>query len=37
MFYMRSASRAEFTKDVRGIFEGSENGLQSSASSGHKH
>jgi carboxypeptidase C (cathepsin A) len=37
MFYLRSASRAEFTKDVRGFFDGSENGLQSSASTGHKH
>lgn len=37
MFYLRSASRAEFTKDVRGFFEGSENGLQSSASSKQKH
>jgi carboxypeptidase C (cathepsin A) len=34
MFYLRSASRAEFTKDVRGFFEGGENGLQSSAPSG---
>ncbi|MFY7744411.1 MAG: S10 family peptidase [Erythrobacter sp.] len=31
MFYLRSASRTEFTKDVRGFFEGSENGLVSSA------
>jgi carboxypeptidase C (cathepsin A) len=31
MFYLRSASRAEFTRDVRGFFEGGENGLQSSA------
>jgi len=34
MFYLRSASRAEFAKDVRGFFEGSENGLKSSAASG---
>jgi carboxypeptidase C (cathepsin A) len=34
MFYLRSASRTEFTKDVRGFFEGSENGLKASAASG---
>jgi carboxypeptidase C (cathepsin A) len=34
MFYLRSASRSEFTSDVRGFFEGSENGLTSSAASG---
>lgn len=34
MFYLRSASRAEFAKDVRGFFEGSENGLKSSAAPG---
>jgi hypothetical protein len=37
MFYLRSASRAEFTRDVRGFFEGGENGLQSSAPSGQEH
>jgi len=31
MFYLRSESRAEFTKDVRGFFEGTPNGLQVSA------
>ena len=31
MFYLRSASRTEFTKDVRGFFEGTENGLGKSA------
>jgi carboxypeptidase C (cathepsin A) len=35
MFYLRSGSRAEFTKDVRGFFEGSENGLKSSAAPRH--
>jgi carboxypeptidase C (cathepsin A) len=35
MFYLRSASRAEFSKDVRGFFESGENGLKpSSAGSG---
>lgn len=28
MFYLRSASRAEFAKDVRGFFEDDENGLR---------
>lgn len=34
MFYLRSASRAEFTKDVRGFFEGRENGLTPPATAG---
>ena len=31
MFYLGSASRTEFTKDVRGFFEGSENRIATSA------
>jgi carboxypeptidase C (cathepsin A) len=33
MFYLRSVSRAEFTKDVRGFFEGGDNGLKPSVGS----
>jgi hypothetical protein len=34
MSYLRSASRADFTKEVRGFFEGGEHGRHSSFPAG---